>query len=164
MTAASPPKLAAMMTACELEWRSHSCADWTVIDFRRWPRGFHRSAWVVASYISWNPLEVLDRPTPAARGVNVLLTRLCITFTMAMLKHAADPGDPEEPLLAWFNVAVNEHKHDIAALVEGLGDVEWRLPAAPRQAARRLVTMWDSSGIAAFGDLAAAPTHRPHLT
>jgi hypothetical protein len=30
--------------------------------------GFHRSAWVVAGYIGWNPLDVHDAPTPAARA------------------------------------------------------------------------------------------------
>jgi hypothetical protein len=34
------------------------------------------TAWVIAGYIGWNPLDVLDKPTPAARAVNVLLTRL----------------------------------------------------------------------------------------
>ena len=113
MTTSSLPDLAAMMTAAEIEWWANAPEDWTTIDFRRWPRGFHRSAWVVAGYIGWNPLDVLDKPTPAARAVNALLTRQCVTFTVVMTRHTPDPGDPVEPLLAWFNAAVDEHKHDM---------------------------------------------------
>jgi len=147
------PHLAAMMTAAEIEWRANAPEDWEAIEFWSWPRGFHRSAWVVAGYIGWNPLDVFDEPTPAARAVNVLLTRLCLTFTVGMTKHVRDPGDPVEPLLAWFNATVDEHKHDIAEMIEGLGDAYWRLPASRRRAARRLVRMWEGGGVAAFHDL-----------
>jgi hypothetical protein len=51
MTIPAPPNLAAMMKAAEIEWRAYASEDWTTIDFRRWPRGFRRSAWVVAGYI-----------------------------------------------------------------------------------------------------------------
>jgi len=122
MTAPEQPHLAAMMMAAELEWRANAPEDWTAIDFWRWPRGFHRSAWVVAGYIAWNPLDALDKVTPVARAVNALLTRLCVTFTVVMTRHTPDPRDPEEPLLAWFNAAAREHQHDIAEMIEGLGD------------------------------------------
>jgi hypothetical protein len=92
MTTSSLPDLAAMMTAAEIEWRANAPEDWTTVDFRRWPRGFHRSAWVVAGYIGWNPLDVLDKPTPAARAVNALLTRQCVTFTVVMTRHTPDPA------------------------------------------------------------------------
>jgi hypothetical protein len=161
MTTPAPSDFAAMMTAAEIEWRANAPEDWTTIDFRRWPRGFHRSAWVVAGYIGWNPLDVLDAPTPAARAVNALLTRLCVTFAVVMTRHTLDPGDHAEPLLAWFNAAVNEHKHDIAVMIEGLGDVEWGLPTSRRWAARRLVGMWERDGAAAFCDLSAALTNKP---
>jgi hypothetical protein len=161
MTTPAPSDFAAMMTAAEIEWRANAPEDWTTIDFRRWPRGFHRSAWVVAGYIGWNPLDVLDAPTPAARAVNALLTRLCVTFAVVMTRHTPDPGDRVEPLLAWFNAAVNEHKHDIAVMIEGLGDVEWGLPTSRRWAARRLVGMWERDGAAAFCDLSAALTNKP---
>ena len=63
----APPHLAAMMTAAEIEWRANASEDWTAVNFWRWPRGFHRSAWVVAGYVSWNPLDVLDQLPPAAQ-------------------------------------------------------------------------------------------------
>jgi hypothetical protein len=157
MTTPAPADRAAMMTATEIEWRTYAPEDWTTIDFRRWPRGFHRSTWVVAGYIGWNPLDVLDAPTPAARAVNVLLTRLCVTFIVAMARHTPNPSDPVEPLLAWFNAVVNEHQHDIAAMIEGLGDAEWGLPTSRRRAARQLIRMWERDGVAAFRDLSAAP-------
>lgn len=109
-----------MMTAAEIEWRACAPEDWTAINFRHWPRGFHRSAWVVAGYISWNPLDVLDEPTPATRAVNAMLTRLCVPFTVVMTRHTPDPHDLVEPLLVWFNAAVDEHKHDIASRSKGL--------------------------------------------
>jgi len=149
----APPHPAAMLAAAEHEWRAHAPGDWTTIDFWRWPRGFHRSAWVIAGYIGWNPLDVLDQPPPAARAVNALLTRICLTFTIAMAKHTPDPGDPDEPLLAWFNAAMNEHKFDIARAIEGLGDAAWALPASHRRAARKLVRMWERDGAAAFSEL-----------
>jgi hypothetical protein len=161
MTLSVSPDLIAMMAAAEIEWRANASDDWTTINFRRWPRGFHRSAWVVAGYIGWNPLEVLDEPTPAARAVNALLTRLCVTFTVVMTRHTRDPCDPVEPLLAWFNAAVNEHKHDIASMIEGVGDVDWHLPTSRRWAARRLVRMWERGGVTAFSDLSAALKNRP---
>lgn len=92
---------------------------WTMIDFRQWPRGFHRSAWVVAGYIGWNPLDVLDKPTPAARPVDALLTRQCVLFTILMTRHVPDPCDPVEPLRAWFNAAAQEHQRDIAGMATG---------------------------------------------
>jgi hypothetical protein len=52
---------------------------------------------------------VLDKPTPAARAGNALLTWQCVTFTVVMTRHTPDPGDPVEPLLAGFNAAVDEH-------------------------------------------------------
>lgn len=94
-------------------------------------------------------------------AVNALLTRLCVTFVIVMTRHTPDPGDPDEPLLAWFNAAMNEHKHDIAATIEGLGDVDWSLPASRRWAARRLVRMWERDGVAAFRDLSASLKHKP---
>ncbi len=121
-----------MMMAAELEWRANAPEDWTVIDFWCWPRGFHRSAWVVAGYIGWNPLDALDEPTPAARAVNALLIRLCVTSAVVMTRHTPDPCDPIEPLLAWFNAAVHEHKRDIAEMIEGLGDAYWNLPTSRR--------------------------------
>jgi hypothetical protein len=80
-----------------------------------------------------------------------------------MTRHTPDPGDPVEPLLAWFNAAVHEHQHDIAGMVEALGDVDWALPASRRWAARRLVKMWEKGGAAAFRDLSASLTHKPML-
>jgi hypothetical protein len=153
-----PAGLAAMMAAAEIEWLTNASEDWETIDFQRWPRGFHRSAWVVAGYIGWNPLDVLDKATPAARAVNVLLTRLCVVFTVAMTRQTPDPDDPAEPLLAWFNATVNEHKHDIARTIESLGDIEWDLPTSRRGAARRLVKMWERGGVAAFKPLAGDGT------
>ena len=154
MTALEPPHLAAMMAAAEREWQSYAGRDWTLIDFRRWPRGFHRSAWVIAGYIRWNPLDVLDRPLPAAaRGVNALLTRQCLVLTIAMTKRVPDPCNPDEPLLAWFNATREEHQHGIAATLEALGTAAWSLPASPKAAARELVSMWDKGGPAAFAGL-----------
>jgi hypothetical protein len=100
MTPAVSPDLIAMMAAAEIEGQANAFDDWTMIYFRHWPRGFHRSAWVVAGYIGWNPLDFLDKPTPAARAVNVLLTKLCVTFTVVMTRHIPDPRDPVEPLKA----------------------------------------------------------------
>ncbi len=158
MTPPALPDLAAIMAAADIEWRANAAEDWGTIDFWRWPRGFHRSAWVIAGYIGWNPLDVLDKPTPAARAVNALLTRLCVTFTLVMTRHTPDP---DEPLLAWFNAAANEHQHDIATMIEGLGDLEWNLPASRRWAARRLVKMWERGGVAAFRDLSEALNNKP---
>lgn len=161
MAAAACPVLAAMVTAAESEWRAYAPEDWTTIDFWHWPQGFHRSAWMVAGHIGWNPLDVLDEPTPAARGVNALLTRLCVTFAVVMTRHTPDPSDPVEPLLAWFNAAVHEHKHDIAEMIEGLGDAYWNLPASRRWAARRLIKMWEKDGAAGFRDLSASLVNKP---
>ena len=116
---------------------------------------------MVAGYIGWNPLDILDKPTPAARAVNALLTRQCVTFAIGMTRHTPDPGDPAEPLLAWFNAAVGGHGHDIATMIEGVGDVDWCLPAFRRWAARRLVRTWEPGGVAAFRDLPAALTNKP---
>jgi len=99
MTTSSPLQLAAMMAAADIEWRTNAYEDWTTINFWRWPWGFHRSAWVIAGYIGWNPLDALDKPTPAVRAVNALLTRLRVTFTVVMTRHTPDPRDPDEPLL-----------------------------------------------------------------
>jgi len=41
---------------------------------------------------------------------------------------------------------VDEHKHDIASMIEGLGDIDWGLPASRRWAARRLVKMGEKGG------------------
>ena len=161
MTTPEPPDLVAMMTAAEIEWQENAPEDWTEIDFWRWPRGFHRSAWVIAGYIGWNPLDVLDVPPPAARAVNALLTRLCVIFAIVMTRHVPDPGDPDEPLLAWFNAAVDEYKHDIAEMIEGLGDIDWGLPASRRWAARRLIRMWEKEGVSAFRDLSASLKNKP---
>lgn len=161
MAAPAPPHLAAMMAAAEVEWRACAPEDWTRINFWRWPRGFHRSAWVVAGYIGWNPLDALDKPTPAARAVNALLTRLCVRFIIVMTRHVPDPRDPAEPLLAWFNAAAHEHQHEIAEMVEGLGDAYWNLPTSRRWAARRLVKMWEKDGAAGFSDLSASLVNRP---
>jgi hypothetical protein len=155
------PDLSAMMAAADIEWRANAAEDWGTIDFWRWPRGFHRSAWVIAGYIGWNPLDVLDKPTPAARAVNALLTRQCVIFAIVMTRHTPDPGDPDEPLLAWFNASVDEHKHDIADMIEGVGDVDWGLPTSRRWAARRLVKMWETGGVSAVRDLSAALKNKP---
>ncbi len=163
MTAPTTPDLTAMMAAADRKWRENAPDDWTTIDFRHWPRGFHRSAWVVAGYIGLDPLDVLDEPSPAALAVNDLLTRQCVIFTIVMTRHTLDPGDPVEPLLAWFNAAVHEHQHDIAGMVEALGDVDWALPTSRRWAAGRLVKMWEKGGATAFRDLSASLTHRPML-
>jgi hypothetical protein len=161
MTAPAQPHLAAMMMAADLEWRTYAPEDWTEINFWRWPRGFHRSAWVIAGYIGWNPLDALDKATPPARAVNALLTRLCVTFTVVMTRHTPDPRDPDEPLLAWFNAAAREHQHGIAEMIECLGDAYWNLPASRRWAARRLVRMWEKDGAAAFRDLSASLVNKP---
>lgn len=150
-----------MLTAAEAEWRACAPEDWTTINFWHWPQGYHRSAWVVAGRISWNPLDVLNEPTPAARAVNTMLTRLCIPFTVVMTRHTPDPRDPVEPLLAWFDAAADEHQREIATLIEGLGDFDWGLPASRRWAARRLVKMWEKNGVAAFRDLSASLTNKP---
>lgn len=158
MTTPAQPHLAAMMIAAELECRTYAPRDWTAIDFWRWPRGFHRSAWVIAGYIGWN---ALDKPTPASRAVNALLTRLCVAFTIVMTRHTPDPRDPDEPLLAWFNAAAREHRHDIAEMIEGLGDAYWNLPTSGRWAACRLARMWEKDGAAAFRDLSASLVNKP---
>ncbi|MBW4035310.1 MAG: hypothetical protein HIU90_07540 [Proteobacteria bacterium] len=160
---APPAALAAMATAAVTEWQTHAPDDWTTIDFRDWPRGFHRSAWVIAGNIRWNPLEVFDRPTPASRAVNALLTRQCVMFTIVMTRYIPDPEDPDEPLLAWFNVARDEFQHDIATMIEGLGDMEWGLPKSRRWAARRLVKMWERTGVAGFCDLSVSLNNKPNL-
>lgn len=161
MTAPASPHLAAMMMAADVEWRTNAPEDWTTIDFRQWPRGFHRSAWVVAGYIGWNPFDVLDERTPVTRAVNALLTRQCIAFIVVMTRHTPDPRDPDEPLLGWFNAAAREHQHDIAEMIEGLGDAYWNLPTSRRWAARRLVRMWEKDGAAGFSDLSASLVNRP---
>lgn len=161
MTTAASPHLAVMMTTAEAEWQACAPEDWTTINFWHWPRGFHRSAWVVAGYIDWNPLDVLDKPTPAARAVNALLTRLCVRFIVVMTRHVPDPHDPIEPLLAWFNDAAREHQHDIAEMIERLGDAYWNLPTSRRWAARRLVKMGEKDGAAGFRDLSASLVNRP---
>ncbi len=69
------PHLAAMMTAAEFEWRTYAPEDWTATNFRRWPRGFHCSAWVVARYIGWNPLDALPnglRDSSMAEALEVI--------------------------------------------------------------------------------------------
>jgi len=99
---------------------------------------------------------VLAAPPPAARAVNVLLTHLCLAFTVAATKHVPDPGDAHEPLLAWFNAAVDEHGRHVAVMVEDIGHRAWGLPASRRWAARRLVRMWEQGGAAAFGDVGVA--------
>lgn len=157
------PDLSAMMAAADREWRANASDDWTLIDFWQWPRGFHRSAWGVAGAIGWNPLDVLDQPTPAARAVNALLTRQCVIFTIVMTRHVRDPDDSDEPLLAWFNAAAYEHQRDIADMVEALGEAEWGLPASRRWAARRLVRMWQQGGADAFRDLSRSLTNKPRL-
>ena len=157
------PDLAAMMAAAEREWQDNAPDDWTLIDFWHWPRGFHRSAWVVAGTIGWNPLDVLDQPTPAARAVNALLTRQCVIFIIVMTRHVPDPGDPEEPLLAWFNAAAHEHQRDIAGMVEALGGVDWHLPTSRRWAARRLAKMWEQRGADAFRDISRSLINKPTL-
>ena len=87
---------------------------------------------MIAGYIGWNPLDALDKPIPAARAVNALLTRQCVTFTIVMTRHTPNPRDPVEPLLAWFNAAAREHQYDIAEMIEGLGDTYWNLPTSRR--------------------------------
>jgi hypothetical protein len=46
-------------------------------------------------------------------------------------------------------------------MIEGLGDLEWNLPASRRWAARRLVKMWERGGVGAFSDLSAALKNKP---
>jgi len=89
------------------------------------------------------PLDVLREPTPA-RGVNALLTRACVAFTAALTEFVPDPG---EPLLARFNATVDEYKHDIAEMIEGLGGAYWGLPDSRPRA--RLVSMWERNRAAA---------------
>jgi hypothetical protein len=48
-------------------------------------------------------------------------------------------------------------------MIEGLGDLDWCLPASRRRAARRRVRMWERDGAAAFRDLSAALTHKQCL-
>ena len=91
MSPAALRRLAAMTSAVETEWRINAFEDWTTIDFRDWPRGFHRSGWVIAGHSGWNPFDVLDQRPPAARAVNALLTRLCVAFALAIVKHVPDP-------------------------------------------------------------------------
>lgn len=158
------PALTAMAAAANAEWQTHGPAhwsDWSSVNFRQWPRGFHRSAWVVAGYIGWNPLDVLDQPPPAARAVNAILTQLCVTFIIVMIRHTPDPLDPGEPLLAWFNATMNDHKHDIATTIEALGAIDWHLPASNRQAARKLVRTWNRQGLPGFRDLSGALVNKP---
>ncbi len=149
------PQVRAILAAADEEWNDHAPDDWTRVDFWTWPRGFHRSAWTIAGHIGWNPLDTLDDPPPAARAVNVLITRACIAFAAVMTRHIEPPDDAHEPLLAWFNAAVDEYRYDLAGMVEGIGDVDWGLPASRRWAARRLVRMWDKGGAGAFSDLTA---------
>jgi hypothetical protein len=92
-----------------------------------------------------------------------LLTRLCVTFIVPIKRHTPNPDDPVEPLLAWFNTTVDEHKHDVAVTIEGLGDVDWGLPASRGWAGRRLVRMWERDGLAGFHDLSAALKYKPLL-
>ena len=126
-----------ILVAAEAEWLIHAADSWEDIDFRGWPRGFHRSAWVIAGFVGWNPLDVLDAPSPAARVVNALVTRRCLALVAATVHAVPDPGDAAEPLLAWFNAAVGEHQFDITRTVEDAGDVAWQLPRSRRHAARR---------------------------
>jgi hypothetical protein len=161
MTVSSLPRARSAITrAIESEWCMCARHDLAEIDFRDWPRGFHRSAWVVAGYIVWNPLDVLDKPTPAARAVNALLTRHCAQFVVAMIRHTSNPRDLAEPLLAWFNAAASEYQHDIAGIIEDVGGVALDLPISSRWAARRLVKMWETGGISAFEGLSSALTQR----
>ncbi len=163
MTASTPAQRSAMLAAAESEWRAHAPEDWAEINFWRWPRGFHRSAWVIAGCIGWNPLEVLDATASAARGVNALLTRQCVVFTIVMTRHTPDPQDLDEPLLAWFNAAAQEYQRGIAEMIEGLASFDWGLPDSRRRAARRLVRMWEQGGAAAFRDISAALPNRPTI-
>lgn len=157
MTAPEPfDPAVAILAAAETEWLIHAPEDWEDVDFRRWPRGFYRSAWVIAGYVGWNPLDVLDAPSPAARAVNALVTRRCLALAAATVHVVPDPGDTAEPMLAWFNAAVGEHQFDIARTVEDAGDATWQLPRSRRHAARRLVAMWERDGAVAFGDLTAS--------
>lgn len=78
-----------------------------------------------------------------------------------MIQHVPDPRDPVEPLLAWFKAAADEHKQNIASMIEGLGDFDWGLLASRRLAARRLVRMWEKGGVAGFRDLSASLTNKP---
>lgn len=147
----------AILAAAAAEWRIHGSENLEEIDFRRWPRGFHRSAWVIAGYIGWNPFDALDTATPAARAVNALVTRRCLVLAAGVVHLMPDPRDPAEPLLAWFNTAVREHQFDIARDVEDRGDAAWNLPRCRRRAARKLIGMWEREGAATFGDFAAFP-------
>ena len=143
--------------------KSHRTRSIPEIDFWHWPRGYYRSAWVVAGGIRWNPLEALDTPTPAARAVNALLTQQCVIFTIVMTRHTPDPQDPVEPLLAWFSTAAHDYQREIADMIEGLGSVDWGLPDSRRWAARRLVRMWEQGGAAAFRNLSASLPNRPAM-
>lgn len=97
----------------------------------------------------------------AVRAVDALLTRLCVTFAVVMTPHTPDPRDLGGPLLGWFNAMVPEHKHDIAEMIEELGDAYWNLPTSRRWAARRLVRMLEKDRAAAFRDLSASFVNKP---
>ena len=58
---------------------------------------------------------------------------------------------------------MDEHKHDIAAMIEGFDDIDWGLPASCRWAARRLIRMWEKGGAAAFRDLSASLRNKPSV-
>ena len=152
------------MAAAEAEWQANARDEWGEIDLWRWPRGYYRSAWVIAGSIRWNPLEVLDTPTLTARAVNALLIRQCVIFTIVMTRHTPDPQDAAEPLLAWFSAAAHDHQRDIVDMIEGLAGVDWGLPDSRRHAARRLVRMWEHGEAAAFRYLSASLPNRPTVT
>lgn len=154
--------LAAMMHEADQEWHDWAADDWATIDFWYWPRGYHRAAWVVAGRIRCNPYDVLDdAPSLASRAVNVLFTRLCLVFPIVMTKHVENPADPEEPLLAWFKQAVDEHGDDVAETIEALADFDWGLPQSRKRAARKLVRMWEAGGLKEFRDFSTVFRSRP---
>lgn len=154
--------LAAMLRDANQEWRDCAADDWGTIDFRRWPRGYHHAAWGVAGRIACNPYDVLDHPpSPAARAVNALFTRLCLVFTIVMTRHVDDPADPDEPLLAWFEEAADEYGDDIAETIEALANFDWGLPQSRKRAARKLVRMWEACQFGAFRDFSTTFRNRP---
>ena len=119
------------MAAAEADWRANARDEWEEIDFWHWPRGYYRSAWIVAGSIRCNPLEVFDAPTPVARAVNAMLTRQCVIFTIVMTRHTPNLQNPVERLLAWFSASAHNHGQGITDMIEGLASVDWGFARLP---------------------------------
>jgi hypothetical protein len=147
------------MPSSEMSGLTNAPEDWTTIDFRRWPKGGSTAQPELLQATSAGIRSTCPIGQHRPHAPSALLTWQCVTFTVVITRHTPDSGDPVEPLLAGFNAAVDEHTHDIATMIEGVGDVDWGLPTSGRRAARRLVTMWERGGAAAFRDLSAVLRH-----